>query len=101
MSKRTKAIARDLHDRGLRKQLANRVAEQLAASKADARQEAHVAAAALRRLADEIEAAGETAASEARRAEAKNGDGADGAGGTPAPVAPPARLQTRPRVRRN
>ncbi len=101
MSKRTKTLTRELHERGLRKRLARRVARSVAAPRAEAEPppEVRELAESLRRLAADIEAeaTGEHAepqASARRAAHPVSTDGADGGGARFGRTA-------RPRARRN
>jgi hypothetical protein len=98
MSKRTKALARELHDKGLRRKLAKRVAEALAGPHADAEPPAEVrqVAETLRRLAADIEAGatGEHAEPHASARQAAHPV-------EPAPKRLPSTMRARPRVRRN
>ena len=99
MSKRTKALARELHDRGLRKRLAERIARSVAAPRAEADPppEVRELAESLRRLAADIEAeaTGERAEPQASARRAAHPVDGDGAGGTR------FGRTARPRARRN
>lgn len=101
MSKRTKTLARELHDKGLRKRLAKRVARSVQAPRADADPppEVREVAEALRRLAADIEAeaTGEHAEPQASARRAAHPEAADGGDGGRAAFGRTAR----PRARRN
>jgi hypothetical protein len=100
MSKRTKALTRELHDKGLRTRLARRAAEAIEASDGDGAPtgELREIAEALRALASELEGhvtpAGAPApepAAAAQPAPARK----------PAPRKPPSAQRAKPRARRN
>lgn len=97
MSKRTKALTRELHEKGLRTKLAKRVADAVAAPRAGAEPPAEVReiAETLRGLAAEIEA---RATSEHAEPQASARRAAHSA--QPAPKRPPSTMRARPRARR-
>ena len=103
MSKRTKALARELHQKGLRTRLARRAAEAVEASDGDGAptDELREIAETLRGLASELESHAAPAKAPARAASKPAPAAKRAPARKAAPRKPPSAQRAKPRARRN
>jgi hypothetical protein len=103
MSKRTKALTRELHDKGLRTRLARRAAEAVEASDGAPTDELREIVEVLRGLASELEGHVTSAEAPAPQpaAAAQSAPARKPAARKPAARKPPSAQRVKPRARRN